>query len=192
MRPLQCKPQPNKPHPNRPPAQPTLPPRQNPPNGQGRYKIDVRTNAKASFKLRLQCEKLKKTLSANPEAPLNIECLMDDVDVRAHVSRENLEEWAAPGLERLRKCLQEGLAASGARGGGAEGGGDARARACVGCVCVEGWRGRGPAVAAFAKAGGAGRRLRVAAGGAVAAARPGRGERVRPPKPQPPRPKTSP
>ncbi|GBF90729.1 heat shock protein 70 kDa-like [Raphidocelis subcapitata] len=78
-----------------------------------RYKIDVRSNAKASFKLRLQCEKLKKTLSANPEAPLNVECIMDDVDVRAHVSREQLEEWAAPGLERLRRRLQEGLAASG-------------------------------------------------------------------------------
>ncbi|KAI8470334.1 MAG: heat shock protein Hsp70E [Monoraphidium minutum] len=78
-----------------------------------RYKIDVRTNAKAAFKLRMQCEKLKKTLSANPEAPLNVECLMDDVDCRAHVTRDQLEEWAVPGLERLRKCLQEGLEASG-------------------------------------------------------------------------------
>jgi len=84
---------------------------------QTRYKIDVRSNAKASFKLRLQCEKLKKTLSANPDAPLNVECLMDDVDCRAHVTRDQLEEWAAPGLERLRKLLQEGLDASGASSG---------------------------------------------------------------------------
>jgi heat shock protein 4 len=84
----------------------------------------VRTNAKAAFKLRLQCEKLKKTLSANPEAPLNVECLMDDVDAKAHVTREQLEEWAAPGLARLRKCLEEGLAASGGWGeGGGWGGG---------------------------------------------------------------------
>lgn len=80
---------------------------------QGRYKIDVTSNPKASFKLRLACEKLKKTLSANPEAPLAIECLMDDVDVKAHVTREQLEGWAAPGLERLRKALQDGVAASG-------------------------------------------------------------------------------
>ena len=79
----------------------------------GKYKIDVRTNAKAAFKLRLACEKLKKTLSANPEAPLAIECLMDDVDVKAHVTRDQLEAWAAPGLARLKALLEEGLAASG-------------------------------------------------------------------------------
>ncbi len=34
---------------------------------QASHKMDVRANAKASFKLRTQCEKLKKILSANPE-----------------------------------------------------------------------------------------------------------------------------
>ncbi|KAJ0977863.1 hypothetical protein J5N97_013337 [Dioscorea zingiberensis] len=45
------------------------------------YKIDVYQNARACLRLRAACEKLKKVLSANPEAPLNIECLMDEKDV---------------------------------------------------------------------------------------------------------------
>ena len=44
-------------------------------------KIDVKTNARASLRLRIAIEKMKKILSANPEAPLSIECLMDEVDV---------------------------------------------------------------------------------------------------------------
>ncbi len=66
-----------------PPATPALPKN----NRKAKSKLDIRQNAKACFKLRLQCEKLKKTLSANPEAPINVECLMDDVDFRAHVTR---------------------------------------------------------------------------------------------------------
>ncbi|KAE8805604.1 Heat shock 70 kDa protein 4L [Hordeum vulgare] len=42
------------------------------------YKIDVYQNARACIRLRVACEKLKKMLSANPEAPMNIECLMDE------------------------------------------------------------------------------------------------------------------
>nr|GEZ36232.1 hypothetical protein [Tanacetum cinerariifolium] len=46
------------------------------------YKIDVLHNGRACLWLRAACEKLKKVLSANPEAPMNIECLMEDKDVR--------------------------------------------------------------------------------------------------------------
>nr|GFC10727.1 heat shock 70 kDa protein 15-like [Tanacetum cinerariifolium] len=46
------------------------------------YKIDVLQNGRACLWLRAACEKLKKVLSANPEAPMNIECLMEDKDVR--------------------------------------------------------------------------------------------------------------
>ena len=43
------------------------------------YKVDARTDPKASMRLRAQCERLKKTLSANPqdlETPINVECMM--------------------------------------------------------------------------------------------------------------------
>ncbi|KAE9467759.1 hypothetical protein C3L33_00276, partial [Rhododendron williamsianum] len=43
-------------------------------------------NARACLRLRAACEKLKKVLSANPEAPLNIECLMDEKDADMNAS----------------------------------------------------------------------------------------------------------
>ncbi|KAK6118068.1 hypothetical protein DH2020_048188 [Rehmannia glutinosa] len=75
------------------------------------YKIDVYQNAKACLRLRAACEKLKKVLSANPEAPLNIECLMDEKDVRGFIKRDEFEQISIPILERVkshwRKLLQK-------------------------------------------------------------------------------------
>ncbi|KAK9060466.1 hypothetical protein SSX86_021170 [Deinandra increscens subsp. villosa] len=73
------------------------------------YKIDVFQNAKASLRLRAACEKLKKVLSANPEAPLNIECLMDDKDVRGYIKRDEFERISTPILERVKKPLERAL-----------------------------------------------------------------------------------
>ncbi|KAI8467580.1 MAG: heat shock protein 70 family [Monoraphidium minutum] len=78
-----------------------------------RHKADVRRSPKASFKLRRQCEKVKKTLSANAEAPLNVECLMDDIDYSGAITRDQLEAWGAPWLQRLKACLAEGVARAG-------------------------------------------------------------------------------
>jgi heat shock protein 4 len=78
----------------------------------GEYKIDVYTNARASMRLRAACEKVKKVLSANPEAPLNIECLMDEKDVRGFVKRDEFEALAAPILERVKGPCEKALAES--------------------------------------------------------------------------------
>ena len=48
---------------------------------------------------------LKKVLSSIPEAPLSVECLMNDIDFRSSMSREKMEELAAPILERVRPPL---------------------------------------------------------------------------------------
>ncbi|KAK8674673.1 hypothetical protein V6N13_032779 [Hibiscus sabdariffa] len=74
------------------------------------YKIDVIQNAKPSIRLRAACEKLKKVLSANPEVPLNIECLMDDKDVRGFIKREEFEQISAPILQRVKRPLEKALA----------------------------------------------------------------------------------
>uniref|UniRef100_A0A1D1XWP1 Heat shock protein 14 n=1 Tax=Anthurium amnicola TaxID=1678845 RepID=A0A1D1XWP1_9ARAE len=76
------------------------------------YKIDVHKNARACLRLRAACEKLKKMLSANPEAPLNIECLMDEKDVRGFIKREEFEQISAPLLERIRGPLEKALSDS--------------------------------------------------------------------------------
>jgi heat shock protein 4 len=77
------------------------------------YKIDVYSNARACLRLRTACEKLKKVLSANAEAPINIECLMDEKDVRGHMKRDDLEQIAIPTLERVKKPLEKALADAG-------------------------------------------------------------------------------
>ncbi|KAL5756175.1 hypothetical protein ACOSQ2_020921 [Xanthoceras sorbifolium] len=77
------------------------------------YKIDVFQNARACIRLRAACEKLKKMLSANPEAPLNIECLMDEKDVRGFIKREEFEHISIPILERVKRPLEKALAETG-------------------------------------------------------------------------------
>lgn len=75
--------------------------------------IDVCTNMKASIRLRASCEKLKKVLSANAEAPLNIECLMDEKDVRDFIKREEFERLSSGLVESIRVPCQKVLANSG-------------------------------------------------------------------------------
>ncbi|XP_006643833.1 heat shock 70 kDa protein 15-like isoform X2 [Oryza brachyantha] len=77
------------------------------------YKIDVYQNARACTRLRVACEKLKKVLSANPEAPMNIECLMDEKDVRGFIKRDEFEQISAPILERVKGPLEKALAEAG-------------------------------------------------------------------------------
>lgn len=48
---------------------------------------------------------MKKILSANAEAPLAIECLMDDVDVKGTMSRDAFEGLCQPLLERFQQPL---------------------------------------------------------------------------------------
>ncbi|EKX50953.1 hypothetical protein GUITHDRAFT_103535 [Guillardia theta CCMP2712] len=60
-----------------------------------KYGVDARKNSRASLRLRTQCEKLKKTLSANPkdlETPIHVECMMEDKDVSGMFTRAQLEE----------------------------------------------------------------------------------------------------
>ncbi|TFK95607.1 heat shock protein 70 [Pterulicium gracile] len=78
-----------------------------------KYKVDALSSPKAVFRLTAGCEKLKKILSANAEAPLNVESLMNDVDASSKLTREELEELIAPVLDRIPAPLQRALADSG-------------------------------------------------------------------------------
>lgn len=75
-----------------------------------KFKIDIRTNPKAWARTLVAAEKLKKILSANTLAPMSIESLMEDVDVRAVVKREELEEMVKPLLDRVTVPLEQALA----------------------------------------------------------------------------------
>lgn len=76
----------------------------------GKYKIDVKSNQKAIFRLLTSVEKLKKVLSANAQATLNVESIMNDVDASSALSREELEKLVAPLLDRTEAPLQQALA----------------------------------------------------------------------------------
>lgn len=52
------------------------------------YRIDAKNNARAMVRLLAEVEKLKKQMSANSTMlPINIECFMDDKDVRGEMKR---------------------------------------------------------------------------------------------------------
>ncbi|KAJ7960763.1 Heat shock 70 kDa protein [Quillaja saponaria] len=80
---------------------------------QDQYNIDVYSNVKACIRLRAACEKLKKVLSANAEAPLNIECLMDEKDVKGFIKREEFEKLVSGLLERICIPCNKALADAG-------------------------------------------------------------------------------
>lgn len=78
----------------------------------GKYKIDINSNPKALCRVYAAAEKLKKVLSANQQAPLNIESLMNDVDVRAMITRQEFEAMVEPLLNKVHVVLEQALADS--------------------------------------------------------------------------------
>lgn len=79
----------------------------------GKYKIDVLSSPKAMFRLQAGCDKVKKILSANAEAPLNVESIMNDVDASSRLNREEYEALIAPVLARIEEPIKQALADSG-------------------------------------------------------------------------------
>ncbi|KAG8762582.1 adenyl-nucleotide exchange factor sse1 [Ceratobasidium sp. 423] len=74
-----------------------------------KYKIDVMSSPKAIFRLTTACEKLKKVLSANAEAPLNVESVMNDIDASSKITREQFEALITEPLSRITAPLEEAL-----------------------------------------------------------------------------------
>jgi heat shock protein 4 len=79
----------------------------------GKYKIDVLSSPKATFRLATGCERLKKILSANAVAPLNVESIMEDIDASSQMKREEFEDLIKPLLDRIDVPLQSVLDQSG-------------------------------------------------------------------------------
>lgn len=75
-----------------------------------KYKIDIKSNGKAMVRVAAAAEKLKKILSANLQAPLNIESLMNDVDVHTMMTRQEMEALVEPLLSRVHIPLEQALA----------------------------------------------------------------------------------
>jgi len=78
-----------------------------------KYKIDVLSNPKAMFRLAAGCDKVKKVLSANAEAPLNVESIMNDIDASSRLNRDAYEGLLEPVLDRIPAPIQQALQDSG-------------------------------------------------------------------------------
>ncbi|KAL2286207.1 hypothetical protein FJTKL_07021 [Diaporthe vaccinii] len=74
-----------------------------------KYKIDIFTNPRAIARVHAAAEKTKKILSANQQAPVNIESLMNDVDVSAMVTRQEFEALIDPLLSKTTGPLEQAL-----------------------------------------------------------------------------------
>lgn len=74
-----------------------------------RFGVDALSRPRPRLRLRKDVEKLKRVLSANAEGRLNIECLMDDVDVSAAMSRKDLEALIAPLVDRTTQVVRRAL-----------------------------------------------------------------------------------
>ncbi|KAG7510044.1 heat shock 70 kDa protein 4L [Solea senegalensis] len=73
----------------------------------GKYKLNVRDKPRALLQLQQECEKLKKLMSANSsDLPLNIECLMNDIDVSGRMNKAHFEDICAQYLMRVEMPLK--------------------------------------------------------------------------------------
>jgi hypoxia up-regulated 1 len=75
--------------------------------------IDLHKNPKALTKLFREAERAKNVLSANNEYTAQVEGLIDDIDFKHRITREQFEKLCADLFERVRRPVDEVLNISG-------------------------------------------------------------------------------
>ncbi|CAC5426298.1 HYOU1 [Mytilus coruscus] len=81
-------------------------------NEQKKTKTDVFTNERSMGKLFKEAEKLKKVLSANNAHFAQVEGLLEEIDFKTKVTREELEELSKDLFEKVTKPIEEALKVS--------------------------------------------------------------------------------
>ncbi|XP_063292387.1 hypoxia up-regulated protein 1 isoform X2 [Pelobates fuscus] len=81
-------------------------------NEQKKSKKDVRENQRAMAKLLKEANRVKTILSANNDHMAQIEGLMDDIDFKAKVTRQELEELCADIFARVSSPVQQALSSA--------------------------------------------------------------------------------
>lgn len=71
-----------------------------------KFGCDPLSNKKAAFKLEDAVTKTKKILSANNEAGVNVECLMEDEDLASNMNRDDFEKMCQPMMDKVRAVLE--------------------------------------------------------------------------------------
>ena len=78
-----------------------------------KYGCDPRTSLRCRLRLLDSIEKMRKLLTANKEADVHCESLMEDEDLHKKFTRDMLEELMAPFTAKFRETLEGALANSG-------------------------------------------------------------------------------
>ena len=74
---------------------------------------DVRLNPKALLKIYKEAERVKNVLSANVDHTAQIESLMDDVDFKTKVTRDELEQLCVDLFPRIARPIKDAIASAG-------------------------------------------------------------------------------
>jgi heat shock protein 4 len=77
---------------------------------QHKYKINISSSKRALHRLRAACERSKKILSANSTTVLSVDCIMEDKDVSAELTRTLFESLSQSLIDRLAAPLETALA----------------------------------------------------------------------------------
>mmetsp|Transcript_90733 Transcript_90733/g.282646 ORF Transcript_90733/g.282646 Transcript_90733/m.282646 type:complete len:738 (-) Transcript_90733:100-2313(-) len=79
---------------------------------QKKHGCDPLSNKKAAFKLEDAIAKTKKILSANSEAGISVECLMEDEDFASNITRADFEKMCEPAMAKAQAVLDKVIAES--------------------------------------------------------------------------------
>lgn len=77
------------------------------------YKIDPRTSARAMIRFRAAVEKFKKVLSSNPVVRFEVPTLMNDIDVKFDLKREEFDERTKHLVQRIDAPIEQALKLAG-------------------------------------------------------------------------------
>jgi heat shock 70kDa protein 4 len=78
-----------------------------------KYGCDPRDDKRARLRMLDSIEKVRKLLTANKEAEINCESLMEDQDFRKLFTRQELEQIMSPIMQSFCLCLKQSLAMAG-------------------------------------------------------------------------------
>lgn len=74
-----------------------------------KHGLDLDENFRAKLKMFDAIEKLRKRLTANKEADIEVDSLMDDQDFRKTIQRQDFEAMIQPVLLALKSIMEQAL-----------------------------------------------------------------------------------
>jgi len=80
---------------------------------QKKHNLDMRESPRARLRMLDNIEKLRKLLTANKEADLMVEALLEDEDFSRHLTRVDFEKIIKPVIKEFGQCLSTAMALSG-------------------------------------------------------------------------------